>query len=68
MDEEVRSFRDKVGITMMSLGMGFTILCVMIFVSWLFMPTGTAFPARPVYVLVDTGIVLILLSFFTVKK
>ena len=71
MEKEVRTFRDKVGITMTTLGISSIFLGILVFASWFFMPPASRSQIniiKPLVVLVSVGIGLIRLSLFTVKK
>jgi len=68
MDKEVMTFRDKVGKVLMSSGLAIIIVGILIFLSWLGMPKETLFPGKLLVILAFIAIVLIRLSFYTVKR
>ena len=71
MEREVRTFRDKVGIVMTTLGVATIFLGILVFASWLFMPLASRSQINIVKFLVVLGFIaisLIRLSFYTVKK
>ncbi len=71
MEKEVRTFRDKVGIVLTTLGISSLIIAVMALVSWLFTPEiyrSQINIIKPLVVLVFGGIALIRLSLLTIKK
>jgi len=71
MNTEVMTFRDKVGIVVMTLGAAAIFFGILIFVSWSFVPKVSNPQINIVkllVILVFGGIVLIRLSLLTVKK
>ena len=71
MEKEVRTFRDKVGIVLATLGLSSILLGVLVFISWLLMPPESRSQIsilRLLVVLIFSGIGLIRLSLLTVKK
>ena len=71
MEKEVRTFRDKVGIVLTTLGLSSILLGVLVFISWLLMPPESRSQIsilRLLVVLIFSGIGLIRLSLLTVKK
>ena len=71
MEKEVRTFRDKVGIVLTTLGTSSLIIAVMALVSWLFTPEiyrSQVNIVKLLVMLVFGGIALIRISLLTIKK